>query len=81
MADLEPILAAEQQTRFALATTLLHASFVEFFDRFQKILGDQHLGEVSETDALWKLRFLCAELTTANEKLRRSGGILPDELP
>jgi hypothetical protein len=81
MADLVPIPATEQEARAALATMLLRANFIEFFDRLQKILDDQRLGELSETDGLWKLRALYAELTAANEQVREFGGILPDELP
>jgi len=81
MADLVPIPATEQKARTLLATILLRANFVEFFDRFQKILDDQQIGDLSEADALWKLHALYAELAAANEKLRKLGAILSDELP
>lgn len=64
-----------------LATTLLRANFAEFFERFQKTLVDQQSGILSETDALWMLRALHAEITSANEKLRGLGAIPPDVLP
>lgn len=81
MADLVPIPATEQDARAVLATMLLRANLVEFFDRLQKIPGDQQLGELSETHALWRLRTLYDELISANEKLRKFSTILPDELP
>ena len=80
-ADSKSILAAEQEARVMLAMMLLHANLVEFLDRLQKILSDQHLGNLSGTDALCKLRTLYAQLISGNEKLRHLGTVLPDELP